>query len=501
MTLLRPHSRQFVIGPRSFQADESWWCLPLEEGGWLSYSPSLRIVTATSADGHRYYLLGLAVETLAGRGAPATTIAQTPNAKIPNCYASWAGRWLLLGKGQIHLDASGLLGCFYGVDGAGQQWASSSPALMQQFIAAHAIADCYSKTLVHERGISWFPPPTTPIKGLTRLLPSQCLDLRRGQVLPRPLLPPIDSQRPYTEAVEQVKSSLLTALRGLAGLEQPIWLGLTAGYDSRLMLALSVQAQLPVQPFTRVAARMSVADYCLPPQLAQTCGYRHRFLKGHRRGLTRAPLLHQHSAGYVSTGDAEPFLRGARDGLTGIAIGGHGFAIASGFSHLRKLPATCEEAQTGAAQIARVMREPPNSSAIAGIRSWLDWALQHPQAGLDWRDRFFLEQRQAGWLSAKEQVYDLLPLERFPILNAARTYALLLGIPERQRLDSLVQADLIAQISLELAAYPYNPKDAHFGVLSAIACKGFHTPHYFSRKINNKLQRITRAAVSPLAPG
>ncbi|MEM6351712.1 MAG: hypothetical protein AAF766_13215 [Cyanobacteria bacterium P01_D01_bin.14] len=187
--------------------------------------------------------------------------------------------------------------------------------------------------------------------------------------------------------------------------------------------------------------------------------------------------------------------------MTGIAIGGHGFAIASGFSHLRKLPATCEEAQTGAAQIARVMREPPNSSAIAGIRSWLDWALQHPQAGLDWRDRFFLEQRQAGWLSAKEQVYDLLPLERFPILNAARTYALLLGIPERQRLDSLVQADLIAQISPELAAYPYNPKDAHFGVLSAIACKGFHTPHYFSRKINNKLQRITRAAVSPLAPG
>ncbi|MEL6814898.1 MAG: hypothetical protein AAFN12_15815 [Cyanobacteria bacterium J06560_2] len=498
--LLRPHRRQFVIGPHSFQADESWICLPLEGGRWLSHCPTLRIATATDANGCCWYLLGLAVDTLEERGAPTTTLAQSNSAEIPERYVSWAGRWLLIGQSQVHLDASGLLGCFYGTDEAGQHWASSSPALMTHFLSP-AVDRSFPeqlgpRLLVHERGISWFPPPTTPTQALRRLLPSQCLDFCRGQVLPRPLLPPIDPLRPYAETVAQVKQSLLTALKGLAALKQSLWLGLTAGYDSRLMLALSAHGQLPIALFTRVAARMSVADYRLPPQLARACGYQHRYLKSRRRNLQRGPLLAEHSAGYVSAGDAKPFLQGVRDGLTGISIGGHGFAIASGFSHLRSLPATCENADTGAAQIAKVMREPADSSAVIGLRAWLRWALQNPQAHLDWRDRFFIEQRQAGWLSAKEQVYDLLPLERFPILNAGRTYALLLSLPENQRLNSLVQADLIAQIAPELAAYPYNPKDAHFGLFTAIASKGTHAPMYFYRKVTDKLQRMTRAATT-----
>lgn len=87
------------------------------------------------------------------------------------------------------------------------------------------------------------------------------------------------------------------------------------------------------------------------------------------------------------------------------------------------------------------------STEVAGIREWLQWAIANPQEHLDWRDRFFIEQRQAGWLSSKEQLYDLTKLERFPILNAARNYALLLGLEESQRLGSLVQVELLRRLN------------------------------------------------------
>jgi hypothetical protein len=105
------------------------------------------------------------------------------------------------------------------------------------------------------------------------------------------------------------------------------------------------------------------------------------------------------------------------------------------------------------------------------LAEWLAWAETYPQESLDWRDRFFLEQRQAGWLSAKEQVYDLNSLERFPLLNSAKIYSLLLSIPESQRLGSLVQIELLKQLAPELLKYPFNPSNNYFNVWLKIALR------------------------------
>ena len=54
-------------------------------------------------------------------------------------------------------------------------------------------------------------------------------------------------------------------------------------------------------------------------------------------------------------------------------------------------------------------------------------------------------------------------LERFPVLNAARNYSLLLSLQQSQRLGSLVQVELIRQLAPELLKYPCNPPDEYFG--------------------------------------
>ncbi|MGF1478672.1 MAG: hypothetical protein ACFB4I_04200 [Cyanophyceae cyanobacterium] len=479
--LPKPHRRQFIIGPSPLSIHENWQYRSLNNG-WISYCPELRISWSKDRNGIEWGLIGLAVETRSAID-PKEQISQATTAQVIHRYASWAGRWLLVGNREIHLDANGLLGCFYGMQSA--DWVSSSPALISQALKTAAKDE---RCLKYGQGISWYTPPYSGFKQINRLLPSQILNFTTGEISPRPLMPKID-QSNVKQTITLVKETLVTALQNLGTQQQPLWLGLTAGYDSRLMLAIARQANIKFTTFTRVAERMSVADRILPPKLAKQCQVPHLFLR-HKpppEQLARKQLVQQHCASHVSPGDAEPFVMRVREGLAGISFGGHGWAIASGFHTLRQLPKNFASPHEGALQIAKLFNEPAHSSAVAGMMTWLTWVQSHPQPDLDWRDRFFLEQRQAGWLSSKEQVYDLTSLTRFPILNAARTYALLLSIPEAQRLGSLVQIALLEQLAPELLTYPFNPPDDSFPRWLKVAVKMRDRPQYLSWWIKQKL--------------
>ena len=162
-TVLRPHRRQFVIGPRPYRPFDDWFCTGLDDARYLSHCAELRVSWARDGDGTCWALLGLAVQTLERRPDPLTSLARSSTRDVPRLYSSWAGRWALIGSGELHLDASGLLGCYYGMDRDGGMWATSSPAL----IGSLAGAEPYGKTrkLRYESGISWFPPASKPPSG------------------------------------------------------------------------------------------------------------------------------------------------------------------------------------------------------------------------------------------------------------------------------------------------------------------------------------------------
>ncbi|PZD74129.1 hypothetical protein C1752_01449 [Acaryochloris thomasi RCC1774] len=484
------HRRQFILGPTPVNPNGHWHSVSVSASIDLSHCPELRVGNAQDLDGTRWFLLGLAVETQPHRSAPLVDIAKTTTDKVPELSANWAGRWILLDEKMLYLDASGLLGCFYGQTSEGKTWASSSAALLAEVLSAE-VTD--PRHLHYETGISWYPPPRSQFLGIQRLLPSQALRLETGNPIPRPLMPAIQPERAYEQGLELIQQSLVTTLKRLSTQNQPLWLGLTAGYDSRLMMALCRVAQIEVKLYTRVAARMSIADQRLPPLLAEVCGYSHTFLRRDQRFPERQALVEAHSGGQISAGDAEPFVRGDRDQLKGLAFGGHGFAIASGFWRLRELPEVMPNPKTGAKLMAQLFQERETSSATAGLQEWLAWIARHPHPHLNWCDRFFIEQRQAGWLSAKEQVYDLTDLVRFPILNCAYLYALLLSIPESQRLNSLIQEALIRRTVPELLDYPFNPEDLSFGPLQILSTKAHSLPQYLLGKAASKTRWLLRA--------
>ncbi|MBH8555248.1 hypothetical protein I8751_23445 [Nostocaceae cyanobacterium CENA357] len=489
---MRPHRRQFVVGSKPFRAYDDWQSHQLDASTWVSYCADLRAAWTSDADGIQWMLLGLAVETLESQADPMIEIARTASADVPNLYASWAGRWVLVGCSEIHMDATGLLGCFYGITSEKQTWVSSSSVLLAQILSPNASPVVFPEVLRYTVGISWFPPPYSRFVGVYRLLPSQVIELKEGSIRSRAIIPPIDPSLGYDKTVELLNNSLVTALKRLPIGKGKLWVGLSAGIDSRLVFALAHCAGIDIIPFTRLSARMPIADRLLPPKLAQELGYNHIFLQGHKSNSDdRKRLVAEHTGGHVSIGDAEPFMQSVRDSLEGISVGGWCFEVGKAFWR-NELPDTLDDLGICAQQIAQLLREPLNSIMMVRMGDWLEWVKKNPQENLDWRDQFFIEQRLAGWQSSKEQLYDLTKTERIPIINAARNYALMFGLEESCRVDSLHQVDLISRAVPELGKYPYNPPNHYFGTLvaiKAIAIKFFKNPLSFYKKVVNKLQR------------
>ncbi|MDY7023585.1 MAG: hypothetical protein SWJ54_19920, partial [Cyanobacteriota bacterium] len=227
------HRRQFVIGPEQFILNDKWKTYQVSDSLWLSYCSDLQVIKVADANEKDWYILGLPVETLPSKATPKDEISRTQSDRVVDLYSSWTGRWILVGDGKLHLDASGLLGCFYGQDSEGKVWASSSPALLAKIVFANQTPTVDPRKLTYEVGISWYTPPRSRFEEISRLLPSQILKLRSGTVLPRALMPEIRLEQDYEDILEQIQQILVTALQQLAQLSPELWLGLTSGYDSR----------------------------------------------------------------------------------------------------------------------------------------------------------------------------------------------------------------------------------------------------------------------------
>ena len=103
---------------------------------------------------------------------------------------------------------------------------------------------------------------------------------------------------------------------------------------------------------------------------------------------------------------------------------------------------------------------PPDSS------EWSAWLRATPSELLDWRDRFYVEQRLAGWLSSIEQGIDLTGRERLHVANCADLFSLLLSLPEPTRRSGRHQLELVRMLAPELARFPVNASETVLGRLA-----------------------------------
>jgi hypothetical protein len=434
------HRRQFVIGPRPLAPRPDWVSHEIANGVFLSHCPLLAVAVGQNAA-----LLGIAVQTTDGRSAPEDLVlAGAPLGDT----REWAGRWALVLDGVLELDAAGTLGCFHRRIGV-EVWLSSSASLLAGLEPSLPVAPV---AVEHARGMDWVPPPASGVPGLGRLLPTQVIAFDGridARVRPRP------RQAAYPELLDELESRLVTARHRLAGAGGALRLPLSGGRDSRLLLAAATRAGVTVDAYTFEYDSMSRADRTLPARLAHAVGVEHRMISPGAVDTELLQIFDAHTAGLVVDIDRTFFARGQWSEVDGGAVdlGGGVFELARCYYHMKLPP--LEELSAGT--VAAAIGEHLATSHPEGVEQWAEWLVETPDTDLDWRDRFYLEQRSGGWLSSIGQALDLVGPARVHVASCGALIEAALGIPEVVRRTGAHHEHLIRRLAPELARFPINP--------------------------------------------
>jgi hypothetical protein len=460
----RLHRRQFVLGPEPLLGAAGWLSDQISPSLYLSHDPDLTVASVTDKRGVPWRLLGTAVQSDPEAPAPLQQLTNYEKGDLLDVYGSWTGRWLLLSDSELHLDACGILGCFYRTIHGGataELWASSSPALIAAPPGRERI-ERHAPRLHWGKGMEWYPPPKSGFTGVSRLLPTQIL-LLAAEAEPRVLArsPLVDVGRPtYDESVDALQRSLVTSLSRLGARGEPMWLPLSSGLDSRLILAAAKHADLPLETFTQEYPLMSTGDRRYPPLLARELGYSHTFIRPAGFSRRRMELFDAHCARHCVEVDRRFFahkqweaIRPPAQILRGAVFWAHTM------NRMFPAPVVGDLVQAISTRFGFDKFHRDSCSHFEGIAEWVDWVARTPHAGLDWRDRLFLEQSNAGWVSSVEQALDLTAYERFYVANSHVYVSTTLALSEETRRSKRHHVDLIRRMAPELLRFPFNPPD------------------------------------------
>lgn len=419
-----------VPAPAGFQTHEL-------EAGLLHAHPDLPVLRARGPQGQDRVLLGLATHLLGGRVVD--DLASTATEDLPGITHDWSGRWVLVDADELHLDACGML-CVFVQDGL----VASSPALLPGL-------ELVDHRLRSEHILPFYPGPGTGVPGLVRVLPSQRLSLTTGEVrsrsLPRPQVVG-DAEAPAL--LDRVGELLLESVRGAADLGRVV-LPLTAGYDSRLVLAACVRLGVEPLLITQDYPGIARADVELPQEMARRLGQTHELVRRGSRDRRRAELYDRQVGGLLTEAD-RGFLehdqfRWVRPG--DVLLRGIIFDDTRGGVQERMAGVELDSGQIGRAFSA----DPAQRAALA---EWVDWVRRDPQP-VSLHDRFCFEQRNTCYAALAELALDLTGVHSMVPGNSGAYLQAALSLPLDWRMASRHHTELVRRWAPPIADLPYNP--------------------------------------------
>lgn len=424
MRLPPPPPLQWLILPDPPTDAPGWAKSPLGHGRTLLHCPSLPV----SSPEHGWVTIGTSWER---DGLPAER---------------WPGRFWRTDGAILHADPSGLAGV-YGDSGV----IGSTPSLV-----AAATGAGPSPRRLGWYSLNWYPPPTTGYRGVRASLPGDRIDLGSGE---RHAGGGVRSLGRTTTSLDEradFLASELVATLANCGDAGPTALALTAGLDSRLLLAACLEAGLRPMTFTFCGRVSGTTDARIAADLATREGLVHEVIDKPlrlRRPRT-SPTAGQHAANAdLLASDTGIF---ERIDPASVVIRGGCFELGRRFfadlfadddwsSIDREWNAVASSARLGPQ--ARAQFE-------VGFREWFDLR-RDDGMHLAPSDQFYLDSRLGGWLSANELVLDALLPNR---IQPANDLAILDCLVDGQRgIGAEVQTEALRRLRPDLLELPINP--------------------------------------------
>ncbi len=373
-----------------------------EYAGWvLQTHPTLpvsEVVTSTGAFGG--WLLGfpLTAERLLARGStlPCPARADDPFLRYQEVFEDLAGRWLAIvfasGTARVYPDANATLSALYSLE---EPLVCSTPSVIGKGPGAEDWDDDLARRI--PRG--WYPYGLTPHKSLRRLLPNHYLDLEQGQIRrywPRAEdMLPVEDTGVVLERVVQILSRIVaTAVRAGA------YMTLTAGHDTRMLLACSRPVAQEAIYFTSTAQRLDVQT---ASELARRLHLQHIVVE-ERRTTASERRQRSYLSGYAGDPLTQHLIGNHRSQLQAscLQVTGNGGHITRDAAKGDDLPELTPEA------LVKYVNMPPLLAILAGAASWLDSlpVCENHQI----RDLSWLEQPLAAGAGPDQYAFDYLTL-------------------------------------------------------------------------------------------
>ncbi|MFO0583462.1 MAG: hypothetical protein U0229_14420 [Anaeromyxobacter sp.] len=434
------HRRQFALGPR-FLDRAGWRRVELEPALRLTAHPDLA-VTHTARGDRSVTLLGHLLdpdrpdatdEALVARLLDLPRLAEGALAALDRL----GGRFALVlrdGPAAVVLhDACGLRSVCWAA-GPGGLWCASSSGLVAAELGLEH--DPEALAFMASRGESefslyWMPGDRTVHREVRCLLPNHLLDLREARARrfwPGPA--PLPTVTGAAEAVPEVAGVLRGLVAAAARRGIPLAIPMTAGWDSRLVLALSRELVGAATCFTLVypGDRENARDVAVPARLLARLGVPHRLVPYPSAVDPEVKAVFRESADAVKASycaDVQAMLEHLPDGLT--ALTGDVAEIAK--CHWR-LPGDPEGREATAADLGRLSMIGEHPYALGAFDDWLAGA---PRGPVPLLDLFCWEQMAGRWQAQLRAEYDLAQESLAPLDCRALLARLLAVDPAARR--------------------------------------------------------------------
>ena len=465
MTPLPAHPKQYVLGPAPVLVGAEWTHVGIGDGLVLSCCPRLRRTPLQSRNGVHYELLGLAVPTDAPMSSLPDIFHTKHSSEIEAWTGFWAGQWVLISPDRCWQDASGSLAVNHrSLDG--QVWLSSSVVLLSDHLPDAAPAARIPWQVKPGDGIDWVPLPFTTRAGIYKLLPQRSIDPRDGAASALRFAPPTPSN-----TAQALAAALTTALLNWArcGFSR-LCITLTAGLDTRTVLAAACAAGLSYEAVTTLYSSMAWRDYLLPPRLARRVGAPHRFMRSARvdpsQVAARMAVISEHVDGidtHPQFGRIARFDRSRADDFDGSSAHGSCFEFGRTYYWHKFHTAGLSSASPTADAILKAFGirtgwtpQPPELWKEA-MRLWLRSLNDAVPFAFDWRDRFYLEQCLASWNCNLNRAEDFFDRTGFAPANSLWIYHLLTQGEPKERRQGVLQKAAIRLMAPRLLELPVNP--------------------------------------------
>lgn len=276
-------------------------------------------------------------------------------------------------------------------------------------------------------------------------------------------------RRSVESAAAEVLERATTALRKIAS-ERPVRMALTAGLDSRTMLAVALHSRIHFETYTYGRASDTEMDRALAADLAEQVGVAHavvppvKMTADLRSSLSGSHYANHHQSSVPSLSEFinNPDTAAVTANLLEIGRSFYAAARRSGFQppvtadamarlHHRSMGGSGKKEAEAYGQDAYFKN---SKSAFQGF---IDTCGGPAPDLLDAFDRFYWEHRMSAWHGAAMVERDYYA-EAFIPFNARRIFEALLGVPQQERDSSAVFYRLIEMVNPKLLDLPINPK-------------------------------------------